>query len=139
MNRPDSAGPIRVVLADDNPVFRDGIRHLLSEHEWLQVVGAASHGAECIALVTEKQPDVVVVDLDMPDLNGFEVAKRIKCMPAHPPIIIVSLYNEPEYREGGENLGVYGYVAKDMVTTELVPLLQSLYQQYLEKLENTAR
>jgi two-component system, NarL family, nitrate/nitrite response regulator NarL len=76
--------------------------------------------------VAERQPDVVLVDLDMPDMNGFDVTRRIKSMPGGPAIIIMSLYDEPEYREGGENLGIYGYLAKDAVATDLIPMLRNL-------------
>ncbi len=129
MNMPNPNGQLRVLLADDNGIFMDSVRHLLSGHDWLQVVGRASHGAECLALVTEQRPDVVVVDLEMPDINGFEVTKRIRSLPDHPHVIIMSLYDEPEYREGGQHLGVYGYVSKAAVTTDLIPLLQGLFQE----------
>jgi len=133
MDTPNPSGQLRVLLADDNAFFMDSIRQLLSRHAWLQVVGVASHGAECLALVAEQQPDVVVVDLAMPDINGFEVIKLINSLPDHPRVIIMSLYDEPEYREGGRHLGVHGYVSKAAVTTELIPLLQGLFQESVSK------
>jgi len=102
---------------------------MLSKHEWLQVVGAAANSDECLALVAKLRPDVVVLDLEIPEINGFEIAKRIKSLSSKPRIIILSLYDEPEYREGGQNLGVYGYVSKAEVSTDLIPLLQSLSQE----------
>jgi DNA-binding NarL/FixJ family response regulator len=128
-SKPYQVKKMRLVLADDNAIFMDCICELLAQYDWLQVVGSASQGGECVELVSKHRPDVVLVDLDMPDLNGFEVTKRIMNMPRHPPVIIMSLYDEPEYREGGENLGVYAYVAKDTASTHLIPLLQDLFKE----------
>ncbi|HVA54743.1 MAG TPA: response regulator transcription factor [Gammaproteobacteria bacterium] len=129
MNTSCPVDQIRVVVADDNPYFMECVCQMLSKHEWLQVVGAAANSDECLALVAKLRPDVVVLDLEIPEINGFEIAKRIKSLSSKPRIIILSLYDEPEYREGGQNLGVYGYVSKAEVSTDLIPLLQSLSQE----------
>ncbi|MGB9429252.1 MAG: response regulator transcription factor [Gammaproteobacteria bacterium] len=129
MNTPDPAARMRVVLADDNAFFLLSTCLLLSEHAWLQVVGSAPNGADCLALVAEHRPDVVVVDLAMPDMNGFEVAKHLTSLSDHPHVIILSQHEGPEYREGGRRVGASGYVSKAEVTTELVPLLRRLLDE----------
>ncbi|MGA9855634.1 MAG: response regulator transcription factor [Gammaproteobacteria bacterium] len=130
MNTPKLAGQIRVLLADDNAYFMECVCNMLSGHEWLQIVGSASNSDECLALIAEQRPDVVVLDLEIPEINGFEITKRINSLSTKPRIIILSLYDEPEYRDGGQNLGVYGYVSKAEVSTNLIPLLQNLSQEY---------
>jgi len=129
MNLHETARQIRVLLADDNAYFMKCICNMLSGHAWLQIVGSASNSDECLALVAELLPDVVVLDMEIPDVNGFEITKRIKSLSTKPRIIILSLYDEPEYREGGQRLGIYGYVAKDEAATNLIPMLQNLYQE----------
>ncbi len=71
-----TAEPLRVVVADDHPVFVDGLRALLDSTPGLEVAGSAATGAEAVACATELQPDVVVMDLQMPDLNGIEARGR---------------------------------------------------------------
>ncbi|HVC28201.1 MAG TPA: response regulator transcription factor [Gammaproteobacteria bacterium] len=121
---------MRVLLVDDNAYFMECICNMLSGYKWLQIVGSASNSDECLALVSELRPDVVVLDLEIPEINGFEITKRIKLLSAKSRIIILSLYDEPEYREGGQNLGIYGYVSKAEASTNLIPLLQCLSQEH---------
>ena len=128
MHVPEITGQVRVLLADDNAYFMENMRNMLSRYEWLQIVGSAYNSTECLALVEELQPDVVVLDLEIPEINGFEITKRIKLLPTKPRIIILSFYDEPEYREGGQNLGVYGYVSKADISTNLIPMLRDLSQ-----------
>ena len=133
MKSPTTTQKVRVLLADDNAYFMECICDLLSAHEWLQVVGTASNSDECLALVAQQRPDVAILDLEIPEINGFEIAKRIKSQSSMPKIIILSFYDEPEYRIGGQNLGIYGYVSKTEVSTDLIPLLKTLSQQHAER------
>ncbi|MGA9853090.1 MAG: response regulator transcription factor [Gammaproteobacteria bacterium] len=126
MNTANLTGQARLILVDDNAFFLQNTSLLLSEHKWLQVVGCAAHGAGCLALVAEQKPDVVVVDLAMPGMNGFQVTQHIKAQPNPPLVIILSLYDSLEYRERGRLAGADGYVSKAMAATDLVPLLHSL-------------
>ncbi len=128
MNTHETTGHIRVLLADDNAYFMENMRHMLSRYEWLQIVGSAYNSNECLALVAELHPDVVVLDLEIPEINGFEITKRIQSLSTKPRIIILSFYDEPEYREGGQNLGVFGYVSKAEISTDLIPMLRDLSQ-----------
>jgi len=130
MHTPNLVRQMRVLLVDDNAYFMECICNMLSGYKWLQIVGSASNSDECLALVSELRPDVVVLDLEIPEINGFEITKRIKLLSAKSRIIILSLYDEPEYREGGQNLGIYGYVSKAEASTNLIPLLQCLSQEH---------
>ena len=130
MHTPNLVRQMRVLLVDDNAYFMECICNMLSGYKWLQIVGSASNSDECLALVSELRPDVVVLDLEIPEINGFEITKRIKLLSANSRIIILSLYDEPEYREGGQNLGIYGYVSKAEASTNLIPLLQCLSQEH---------
>jgi DNA-binding NarL/FixJ family response regulator len=72
--------PIRVILADDHPVVRNGIRHLLEKVIDIEVLGEASTGGEALSLVQEMKPDILLLDMEMPDLNGREVAAKLQQM-----------------------------------------------------------
>ena len=117
---------IRIVLVDDNVLFLNTLSEQLSRKPGIQVVGSASSGNSGLQLIAELKPDVVIVDLAMPDMTGLEVAQRLKTQ-IHPPhVVVVSLYDEPEYRESAQHVGVDAYVVKDAVDTDLMPVLCTL-------------
>lgn len=117
---------MRVVLVDDNVLFLNTLSEQLSRKPGIQVVGSANSGGDGLMLVAELNPDVVIVDLAMPDMNGLEVAQRLK-NGLHPPrVVVLSLYDEPEYRESAQLVGVDAYIVKDAVDTDLMPVLSGL-------------
>ncbi len=117
---------MRVVLVDDNVLFLNTLSEQLSRKPGIQVVGSANSGGDGLMLVAELNPDVVIVDLAMPDMSGLEVAKRLK-NGLHPPrVVVLSLYDEPEYRESAQLVGVDAYIVKDAVDSDLMPILSGL-------------
>jgi len=117
---------MRVVLVDDNALFLNTLSEQLSRKPGIQVVGSANNGGDGLMLVAELNPDVVIVDLAMPDMSGLEVAQRLKSG-LHPPrVVVLSLYDEPEYRESAQLVGVDAYIVKDAVHTDLMPVLSGL-------------
>lgn len=128
LNPPVSgSAALRLLLTDDNPLFLASTATLLAGAQWIEMVGQVANGTECLRLASQHAPDVVVLDLAMPDMNGFEVTKRLKALPAPPRVVILSLYDEPEYRQRARQSGADGYVAKAAAITELLPLLHSLF------------
>jgi len=117
---------MRVVLVDDNEVFLNTLSEQLSRKPEIQVVGCTNSGDNALQLIEELKPDVVIVDLAMPDVSGLEVAQRLKSR-LHPPrVVVLSLYDEPEYRESAQLVGVDAYVVKDAAHTDLMPVLFGL-------------
>ncbi len=104
---------IRVVIADDHPVYRDGLARLLSDSGGFDVVGAASDGEEAVALADALAPDVVVMDLRMPRLDGIEATRRITSASPHIGIVVLSMFEDDALVFAAVRAGARGYLLKD--------------------------
>jgi DNA-binding NarL/FixJ family response regulator len=111
--------PIRVLVADDHMIVRSGIRHVLESESGFEVVGEAESGEEALALTSELKPDVVVLDISMPDQSGLEVAARIREDPGSARVLILSMHNNAEYVLESVRAGAHGYLLKDTAATDL--------------------
>jgi DNA-binding NarL/FixJ family response regulator len=110
---------VRVIIADDHAVVRQGIRSVLEEGGGLQVVAEAADGGEALALVEEHAPDVVLLDVSMPGKTGLEVAKELREAGREIGILVLSMHDEPEYVLEAVRAGADGYVLKDVAPAEL--------------------
>jgi DNA-binding NarL/FixJ family response regulator len=120
----NSIKPVRVILADDHTLVRAGIRALLEKLPEVKVLGEASNGREALELVKTHKPDVVLMDITMPGLNGLEAAARMaKEFPAV-RVIILSMHNNEEYYWRALKAGAAGYLLKKAATAELAVALQ---------------
>lgn len=117
---------IRVVLADDHALVREGTRRILEQHGDLQVVGEAGDGEEAVALVERLRPDVAVVDIAMPRLNGIEATRRIKAISPATSVLILSAYDDDQYVFALLEAGAAGYVLKDVPGQEVVEAVRSV-------------
>lgn len=123
-----TANVIRVLLVDDHTILREGIRSLLAEHEHLQVVGEASDGREAVEKVEELQPDVVLMDISMPELNGIQATKAIKERSPDTKILILTMHDEEGYIYPIFKAGASGYVVKRTATRELVSAVEAVME-----------
>lgn len=119
---------IRVVIADDHRLVRQGIHALLSNAESIDVIGEAEDGEEAISLVKQLQPDVLVIDVSMPRLNGLEAARRLANNGVKIPIVILSMYGEADLVRRAFESGVRGYVLKQSTAAELVEAVRAAVQ-----------
>lgn len=103
---------VRVLLADDHPVLREGIRTVLETNEAIKVVGVAANGREALHLIQDLNPDVVVLDIDMPIMTGIEVVRHLRGQGDLRPILILSAYSDAVYVKRIMELGVSGYLLK---------------------------
>lgn len=117
---------IRIVLVDDHRVVREGTRQILQKETDLKVIGEAGDGEEAIRLVSELKPDVVVMDISMPRLNGIEATKRIKAMYPHIAVLILTAYEQDQYIFAALEAGAAGYLLKDIHGQELVAAIRSV-------------
>lgn len=112
--------PIHVLLADDHPIVRNGIRRLLEYEDDIEVVGEACDGEETLKLVETLKPDVVLLDMEMPLINGVEVAKRIRKDFSDVSVLALSGYDDRSYIIELLQLGVNGYLIKDEAMETIV-------------------
>ena len=123
-----SNGSLRVVIADDHSVVRQGIRGVLEQIEGLEVIGEAGDGAEALAMVSELSPDVVVLDVNMPEKSGLEVTMELR-EEAHPArVLILSMHDDPEYVLQAVRSGADGYVLKDVSPAELRDAVAAVHE-----------
>lgn len=117
---------IRVLLADDHKLVRAGIRSLLEQLPGVDVVAEASDGKEALLLVKEHQPQVVLMDISMPGLNGLEATRHLTATCPEVRIIILSIYSDEEHVYQSLRAGAAGYLVKDAATEELELAIRSV-------------
>ena len=104
--------PLRVLVCDDHPVYRDGLRMLLGSLPGIEVVGVAADGHEAVALAAELEPDVVVMDLQMPGLNGIEATARVTAEHPHVAVLVLTMYDDDDSVFAAMRAGALGYLLK---------------------------
>jgi len=119
---------ITVLLAEDHVITRQGIRRLLEDEKGLAVIGEAGDGEEAVQMVTEMKPDVVVMDIAMPKLNGIESMRQIKLIHPHTAVLILSAYDDDEYVFALLKAGAAGYLLKNVSGDELVRAIRAVYK-----------
>lgn len=126
---------IRVVVADDHAIVREGIRHVLERVPGLSVIAEASDGKEALAAVEEHGPDLLVLDVSMPEMNGLEVARLLREQEQDLGILILSMHDNPEYVLEAVRAGADGYVLKDAGPGELRGAVEAIQdgREYLSE------
>ena len=114
------AAPIRILLVDDQPLLRMGFRLILEGEDDLEVVGEASDGAEAVRQVRHLEPDVVLMDVRMPVLDGIEATRALTAARAHAKIIILTTFDLDEYAFAGLQAGASAFLLKDVAPAELI-------------------
>lgn len=119
---------IRIVLADDHPLIRNGIKELLNDTHDMKVVGEAEDGEQAYQMVRDLSPDVLLLDMNLPVLNGVELTKKIVEEDLPLQILVLSAHKNRGYIEEMINLGAGGYLIKDEVPTELINAIRGVAQ-----------
>ncbi len=119
----------KIVVVDDHVMMRDGIRALLSLHDDIEMVGEASEGKEGIEKVRELGPDVVVMDIVMPGMDGLEATRRIKKKHPKVKVLILTQHDNTEYILSAIKAGAAGYVPKRALGSELVSAIRDVYKK----------
>ena len=117
---------IRIVLADDNLEFLNAATDFLAIDPQLEIVGQARSGREAVDQVIQLQPHLVIMDLAMPETNGFEATRQIKAQSDPPYVIILTLYDNPEYQAAAKRVEADGFVPKSDLGMLLLPLIHLL-------------
>ena len=119
-------GPARLVLADDHDLVREGLQLVLSRQPDLEVVGEASDGRKAVEVCRKLEPDLVLMDVRMPDMDGLEATRKIKAEQPSVSVLIVTTYENPDYLFEAMKAGAAGYVLKDASKEELVGAVRNV-------------
>jgi len=118
---------IRVVIADDHPLLREAMRNTFERHEDIEIVGEAGDGEEAVKLSSKLKPDIVIMDIVMPKLNGIEATKRIREISPATAVLILTAYDDDRYVIGLLEAGAAGYLLKSARGQVLVDAIRTVY------------
>jgi len=117
---------IKVFIADDHQLFCDGIKYILSESERFTVIGEASNGKELLEKMERVTPDIILLDINMPIMNGIEAAREILKTNPNQAILVLSMYDSEEYYNAFIDMGVRGFLLKDSSNHELITAMEKI-------------
>jgi DNA-binding NarL/FixJ family response regulator len=123
---------LKILLVDDSPAFLDSAANYLAKHKRVTVIGKARSAAEGLKLAKELAPDLILLDLTMPRMNGIEVTRRLKNGRTAAQIVILTLQKGSAYKTAALEAGADGFIAKDDLGTELPGLIDSMLKQPVE-------
>lgn len=109
----------KIIIADDHSMVREGLKKLLELDGDIEVIGEASDGIECMELLNKSHPEVLLLDINMPNMNGLEVLEKLKDKKMDVKVIILTVHNEIEYLLRAVEIGINGYMLKDSDSAEL--------------------
>ncbi|MDO9191160.1 MAG: response regulator transcription factor, partial [Sulfurimicrobium sp.] len=117
---------IKILIADDHTILRAGLRQIISDCADMSVAGEADNGFDVLAMVREKDWDLLVLDMSMPGKSGIELIKQIKSEKPKLPILILSMHKEEQYAVRSLKAGASGYVCKDSASSQLVQAIRKI-------------
>lgn len=119
---------IRVLLVDDHPLVLDGIRSRIEQDPSIEVIGEGNNGEEALQLAQEKKPDIVLMDISMPVLNGIEAAERFSAEQPDVKLLMLTMHDNKEYITKVLKAGAKGYILKDVSSNEMISALKAVSQ-----------
>lgn len=120
------AEQIKIVLADDHPVVRQGLKQIIESDPRLKIVAQTGDGETALQFIEKLQPDVAVLDIDMPKMDGFAVVREMRGRKIEIPVIFLTMHDEEEIFQAALDLDVLGYVLKDSAETDIVESIESV-------------
>jgi DNA-binding NarL/FixJ family response regulator len=128
-NEPVPGGTVRILVADDQEGVRRRVIATLSSHQGFEVCGEATNGIEAVEKAKELKPDLIVLDITMPEMNGLDAARHIRVFAPRTPILILSVHKSKQLIEEARKLGVQGYVTKGEAVQKLVQAVDAVLQE----------
>jgi DNA-binding NarL/FixJ family response regulator len=119
-------GKVRILIADDHPMMREALRNILTRQDGFTIVGEASNGNEAAEMADKLQPNIVVMDISMPGLNGLEATRQIKSSHPEIAILILTVHDDSEHILGLLEAGAEGYLTKDAFEAEIVQAIRAV-------------
>ena len=120
--------PYRIILADDHTLFRQGIRRIIEEDRNLKIIGEAEDGLKLLKILNRSDPDMIILDITMPNLRGIEATKKIKTIRQEVKILILTMHRDTAYFRHAISAGVDGYLLKEDADTELFSAINTIRQ-----------
>ncbi len=121
--------PIRLIIIDDHFIVRKGLRSLLSTYSEFEIVAEEESGAAGIAAIQDHAPDVILLDINLPDMTGLDVLRHLQAMETKIPVLMLTSYDDPEYIQAAVELGASGYVLKNISDERLVSAIHAVHSQ----------
>lgn len=118
--------PYKIMLADDHVMFRQGIKQIIEEIDGLEVIGEAGDGLELLQLLKKLLPDLIILDISMPNLRGLEAAREIKTLYPHLKILLLTMHKRKEFVRQGLAHGVNGFLLKEDADIELIRAIRTI-------------
>ncbi len=117
---------IRIVIADDHPIFLQGVVSILSKRMDLEIIGQANNGKKALELIMRENPDIAILDVQMPDMDGFEVAKKAVLENPDTKIILLTMFTEESFVRKVFEIGIKGYVLKESAVIDILNCIDSV-------------
>ena len=117
--------PIRLLIADDHPLLRAGLRQVIATDPGLQIIAEAADGATALQLLVQHQPDVAVLDVEMPNLTGFALLRELRAQRLATAVVFLTMYHDEDIFNEALDLGALGYVLKDSATTDITSAIRA--------------
>ena len=121
--------PIRTLIVDDSPVALESLRLFLGTDEGCELAGSGQSGREAVELAATLHPDLVLLDLEMPGMNGLDATRQIKRQADSPLVVIVTVFNDDGWRKAASTAGADGFICKSEVALTLLPVIHRLFDQ----------
>jgi len=120
--------PIRIFVADDHQIFRQGLLKLLETEKSINIIGESGDGLDALQMIKERRPDIAILDISMPGMNGLEIVTQIKTEKLPLEFIILTMYDDEEYFNQALDYGVKGYLLKDNAIVDLLACVKFVAQ-----------
>ncbi len=127
-----SPHPVRILLVDDSVTFLDSVTRFLAVEPWLAIAGRAHSGPAALDQVLLTEPDLVLMDIAMPGMNGLEATRQIKAQSNAPFVLILTMADDPEYQVVAAQVGADGFLPKVQCRRLLLPLIRSLFPSFTQ-------
>lgn len=118
--------PLTILIVDDHPLLRRGVRDVIAENPRFRIVGEAADGAEAMRLVTSSKPDIAIMDIDMPRLNGLEMLRAIRALSFTVNAVILTMYKEEDMFNAAMDLGANAYVVKENAVNDVLAAIEKV-------------
>lgn len=117
---------VTVLVVDDHPLIRRGLRDVIGEHPRYKIIGEAADGQEALRLLPFHKPQILIVDIDMPQLNGLETIRAVRQLPFPVKVVVLTMYKEEDMFNAAMDLGVKAYVLKENAANEIMDALEKV-------------